>query len=75
MKGHMPDISDTDKMALIGRQTVLRKARRERVQEMRDVIVPILNDYSSAGVDWNLPRLTVLIDEIRQISAALDSLC
>lgn len=75
MKSRLPDISDTDKMALIGRQTVLRKARRERVQEMRDVIVPILNDYSSAGVDWNLPRLTVLIDEIRQISAALDSLC
>ena len=75
MKSRLPDISDTDKMALIGRQTVLRKARRERVQEMRDVIVPILNDYSSAGVDWNLPRLTVLIDEIRQISVALDGLC
>ena len=72
----LPDISDTEKMALIGRQTVLRKARRERVQEMRDVIVPILNDYSSsAGTDWNLPRLTVLFDEIRQISAALDGLC
>lgn len=75
MKSRLPDISDTDKMALIGRQTVLRKARRERVQEMRDVIVPILNDYSSAGTDWNLPRLTVLIDEIRQISVALDGLC
>lgn len=71
----LPDISDRDKMALIGRQTVLRKARRERVQEMRDVIVPILNDYSSSGVDWNLPRLTVLIAEIKQISAALDGLC
>lgn len=71
----LPDISDTEKMALIGRQTVLRKARRERVQEMRDVIVPILNDYSSSGVDWNLPRLTTLMDEIRQINAALDGLC
>ena len=75
MNNHMPDIRDTDKMALIGRQTVLRKARRERVQEMRDVIVPILNDYQDAGRDWSLPRLTVLIDEIRQISAALDGLC
>lgn len=75
MKSRMPDIGDSDKMALIGRQTVLRKARRDRVQEMRDVIVPILNDYSSSAVDWNLPRLTVLIDEIRQISAALDGLC
>ena len=71
----LPDTSDTEKMALIGRQTVLRKARRERVQEMRDVIVPILNDYSDTGRDWSLPRLTVLIEEIRQISAALDSLC
>ena len=70
----VPDISDTEKMALIGRQTVLRKARRERVQEMRDVIVPILNDYSSNGVDWNLPRVAVLIDEIRQLSSALDGL-
>lgn len=73
MKNHMPDISDTDKMALIGRQTVLRKARRERVQEIRDIVVPILNDYAS-GHGWDLTRITVLIDEINQISAALEDL-
>lgn len=69
----LPDTSDTEKMALIGRQTVLRKARRECVQEMRDIIVPILNDYGS-GQRWDLTRIGVLIDEVNQISRALDEL-
>lgn len=70
----LPDTSDTEKMALIGRQTVLRKARRERAQEMRDIIVPILHDFD-AGQQWDLSRITVLIDEINRITRALEDLC
>lgn len=69
----IPDTSDTDKMALIGRQTVLRKARRERVQEIRDIVVPICNSYES-GNNWNLSRIVDLVEEVNQISQALDDL-
>ena len=70
----LPDTSDTEKMALIGRQTVLRKARRERAQEMRDIVVPILNNFDSAA-QWDMTRLTVLIAEINAITQSLDDLC
>lgn len=69
----LPDTRDTDKMALIGRQTVLRKARRECVQEMRDIVVPILNDYATRP-DWGMTRLIELIDDVRALNAALDDL-
>lgn len=69
----LPDTSDTEKMALIGRQTVLRKARREAAARIRDVIVPICNSFE-AGRDWDLSSIVALVEEINQINAALDDL-
>ena len=37
----LPDLSDDAKMALIGRQTVLRRAKKDALQKLRDVVVPI----------------------------------
>lgn len=70
----LPDISDTDKMALIGRQTVLRKARRECAQQIRDTIVPICNSFES-NRDWDLSGIVQLVEQINAINAALDELC
>ena len=39
----LPDLSDDAKMALIGRQTVLRRAKKDALQKLRDVVVPMLN--------------------------------
>lgn len=70
----IPDLSDTEKMALIGRQTVLRKARREAAQKIRDRIVPICNAFDS-GHDWDLSGIIPLIEEINKINHALNELC
>lgn len=69
----LPDTSDEAKMALIGRQTVLRKARRERVQQIRDVVVPICNSYESSP-NWDLSPIVKLVEEVNQITQALNDL-
>lgn len=69
----LPDTSDDAKMALIGRQTVLRKARRDRAQQMRDIIVPICNSYEG-GANWDLSPLVRLVEEVNQLNKALDEL-
>jgi len=69
----LPDTSDTEKMALIGRLTVLRKARREAAQKIRDRIVPICNAFDS-GHDWDLSEIVPLIEEINGINKALNEL-
>lgn len=69
----LPDTSDEAKMALIGRQTVLRKARRERVQQIRDVVVPICNSYES-GANWDLSPIVKLVEEVNQLTQALNDL-
>lgn len=69
----LPDISDSEKMALIGRQTVLRRARRDAAGKIRDVIVPICNSFES-GRDWDLSGIVALVEEINAINRALDDL-
>lgn len=69
----LPDTSDDVKMALIGRQTVLRKARRKCAEQMRDIIVPICNSYES-GANWDLSPLVRLVEEVNQLNKALDEL-
>jgi hypothetical protein len=68
----LPDISDADKMALIGRQTVLRRAKKDALQELRDVVVPMLN----TGADTTAIRaqLLPLIEQVEAIDIALSEL-
>ena len=65
----LPDLSDIEKMAHIGMMTVLRKARREAGQKLRDMIVPMLNNSEGVGVDgWHLHGAKELIDEISALN-------
>lgn len=64
----IPDLSDTEKMAHIGRMTVLRKERREIVQKIRDKIVPLLNNIDSSNDDWQLDELPDLVNQINVIN-------
>jgi len=68
----IPDISNDDKMASIGRMTVLRKARREAAQKLRDRMVPLINNLErpSEG-EWNLDGAKELIDEINALTAKI----
>jgi hypothetical protein len=69
----LPDLSDDQKMALIGRQTVLRKCKKDALQTLRDVVVPLLN----TGADTTNIRaqITPLIDQIEAADRALSELC
>lgn len=70
----LPDTTDTDKMALIGRMTVLRKARREAAQKLRDRIVPLLNSIEQQEHSWDVSGIVELVDEIKAINHAIGEL-
>lgn len=66
----LPDTSDADKMALIGRLTVLRKARRDAAYKLRDKVMLLLNSMESRG-EVDPGGITELVDEIRVLNAAI----
>jgi hypothetical protein len=70
----IPDTTDADKMALIGRITVLRKHRRELAQKLRDKIVPMLNSIEQREDSWDLSGIEELISGIRNVNRAIEEL-
>jgi hypothetical protein len=70
----IPDTTDADKMALIGRITVLRKHRRELAQKLRDKIVPMLNSIEQREDSWDLSGIEELISGIRDVNRAIEEL-
>jgi hypothetical protein len=70
----LPDTTDADKMALIGRITVLRKHRRELAQKLRDKIVPMLNSIEQREDAWDLSGIEKLINGIRDVNHAIKEL-
>lgn len=69
----LPDTSDTEKMARVGRITVLRKARRDAAQKLRDKIVPLLNSIDGQDKAWDVSGVVELIAEINQLTSAIDN--
>jgi creatinine amidohydrolase/Fe(II)-dependent formamide hydrolase-like protein len=70
----IPDTSDTDKMAHIGRMTVLRKARREAAQRLRDRLVPLLNSIEMQDSAWEISGIVELVEEINAINRAIEDI-
>lgn len=68
----LPDTSDVAKMALIGRMTVLRKARREAAQKLRDKLIPLLNSIEHSDKAWDVSGVVELVEEIQALTMALD---
>ena len=69
----LPDTSDTEKMARIGRITVLRKARREAAQQLRDRLIPMLNNLDHGDV-WDVSGISDLVEQIKALSAAIETM-
>jgi len=67
----IPDTSDAEKMARIGRLTVLRKARREMAQKLRDRIVPLLNSIEQQDNAWVVSGVVELVEEINAINRVI----
>ena len=64
----LPDISNAERMAKIGRVTVLRKARREAAQALRDKVVPMLNE----GSQYDITGIVDLVSEIDALNKMID---
>lgn len=72
---NIPDIADESKMILIGRMTVLRKARREAGQKLRDALIPMLNNLEGpSGGGWQLTGVVELVEHINALTAKIDEI-
>ena len=67
----LPDTSDAEKMERIGRLTVLRKARREAAQRLRDRIVPLLNSIDQLDRAWDVSGIVELVADITELNEAI----
>ena len=71
---NIPDTSNSEKMAHIGRLTVLRRARTDAAKQLRDKIVPLLNSIELAGNSWSLEGVSDLLLTIEALSKEIDAL-
>ena len=58
-------------MERIGRLTVLRKARREAAQSLRDRIVPLLNSIDQLDRSWDVSGVVELVADITELNDAI----
>lgn len=70
----LPDLSDTEKMAHIGRMSVLFRERRELAKKLRDKIVPMLNSLENSGDGWELDGVIDLVAQLNEINAKINEL-
>lgn len=70
----LPDTSDPEKMAHIGRMTVLRKARKDVAKRLRDRLVPMLNAIEGDHQTWDVSGVVEMVNEINDINHAIQEL-
>lgn len=68
----LPDISDNEKMARTGRLSVLYTARRRAAQQLRDLLVPMLNSIEGDRATWSVEGVPDLVDTITAINKAIE---
>lgn len=68
----LPDTSDQEKMARIGRVTVLRKCRKDAAQKLRDRVVTMLNNIEQPAQHWDVSGIADLVNTIEEINTALE---
>ncbi|RYG55527.1 MAG: hypothetical protein EON56_05510 [Alphaproteobacteria bacterium] len=70
----VPDLTDADKMAHIGRMTVLRKARKDVAKRLRDRLIPMLNAIEGEHQSWDVTGIAEMVAEINDINAAIQEI-
>ena len=66
----LPDLSDTARMAKIGRLAVLKKERRESAEKLRNALIPICNN---TGDSFNLKAAREVLDDIEKLDELIRS--
>ena len=67
----LPDTSNTEKMAHIGRITVLRKARNDAAKQLRDKLIPLLNSIEHADHAWDVSGVVELVEVIQALNTEI----
>ena len=70
----LPDTSDVLKMASVGRLYTLRSARRKAAQQLRDKLVPILNNIEAERGAWDVSGIPELLETIKSITDAINEI-
>lgn len=70
----LPDTSDAEKMAHIGRVTVLRRARLDAAKSLRDKLIPLLNSIEHAESNFDVSGVGELLEFIQETSNELNKL-
>lgn len=66
----IPDLSDAEKMARLGRLSALNKARRERAEKARDYVSRMLANLD-VSEKWDIDSLSELLTEIKALTAMI----
>lgn len=69
----LPDTSNADQMAKVGRLYTLRSARRKAAQQLRDVLVPLLNNIEQERGAWDLTGIQEHIAAINALNQAIEN--
>lgn len=70
----LPDTSDNEKMAQIGRVTVLRRARLDAAKSLRDKLIPLLNSIEHAESSFDVSGVGELLEFIQEASNEINKL-
>ena len=64
----LPDLSDTQRMAKIGRLSVLKSERRKCAEKLRDSLIPIINN---TGTELNISEAKKTLADIEHIDTLI----
>jgi hypothetical protein len=70
----IPDTTNDAEMALIGKISVLRKARRAAAKQLRDRLIPICNSIESGAENYAVADIVGIVSEIEQLTQLIDQL-
>jgi hypothetical protein len=69
----IPDLSDNEKMARVGRLSTLYKARRKAAQELRNLLIPMLNNIEGEhSGNWDVSGIVELVKTIQHLSDSIN---
>lgn len=68
----LPDLSDVAGMANIGRLYTLRSARRKEAQQLRDKLIPLLNNIEQERGVWDVSGITEHLESIKALNEAIE---
>ena len=64
----LPDLSDIDRMARVGRLSILKSERRKAAEKLRDSLIPIIN---GSGDSFSIQAARELLGHIEKLDGLI----